>query len=91
MEKTAILKFKHKTNNGRPQYYFDTEAKPKGGKKIVTTDLIEQAKVFNSFGLAGLAAQQPEMNSKFEVALLEDALMDEVKTMRLDRDLTGKN
>lgn len=59
-------------------------------KRIITTDYVEQAKIFISFGLAGLAAQQPEMNNKFEAMPYEQALMEEVVTLRLQRDLTSK-
>jgi len=95
MEKSGILRFKPKTNNGQPQYYHSTEKGPpndKGmsAKRIITTDYVEQAKIFISFGLAGLAAQQPEMNNKFEAMPYEQALMEEVVTLRLQRDLTSK-
>lgn len=94
MEQQAILRFKKPSNQGGPVYYYDTVKTVKKNtstKSIRTTDKLEEAKVFVSFGMAGLAAQYSEMNMQFEPITLEQAAMDEVARLKEILELTSKN
>jgi hypothetical protein len=94
MEQQAILRFKKPSNQGGPVYYYDTLKTTKKNistKSIRTTNKLEEAKIFISFGMAGLAAQHAEMNMQFEPVTLEQASMDEVARLRQMLDLASKN